>query len=579
MRRSPLLALPAVAAAVLFGCGDDLGPRVPAAIAVTPGAPDVPIDGTLQLEAAVVDASGRAIDGHTVGFRSGDTTILTVDGAGLLTSTGNLGTSLITVESGDLAATVEAEVVLPPSALVVRPTSLELDTDELADIRYFVTEANGKPLPAAEISFRSSDPALVRVELSEGSGQVVWVTGLVPGSATVTLTSGELTAEVPVTVVRIPSYLEVTPHDLALAPGDSRQAAAVLHDRTGDPLEPAGPITWSSSDEGVVRVGPTGVLTSVGPEGTAVVTATTGTFSDTLRVFVGTVPAGELLARVAHESAAGLALAADGRYFVGGYDTFASGALPDFALSAGVSIRQGPVSDIVLNADATRAYLILTGFQDGAIVMDLAANTQMGIMDVGLGTAWSGALAADGSVLTVGTTGGFERFNLATGRSLGGTAAGDVYQITRHPSKPLLYASGSAGVFEIDDKSGEIVRRFRGFVSGHVVTPDGKRLYTVSGAGVGVWNLETGAQEPSIESVGGKDVVLSPDGRFLYVVFSSNHVVGGSRLHIVDPASGTVVREVVLGGLPNRIAMSPEGIAIISNEGAAGEVGWIDFVR
>ena len=100
------------------------------------------------------------------------------------------------------------------------------------------------------------------------------------------------------------------------------------------------------------------------------------------------------------------------------------------------------------------------------------------------------------------------------------------------------------------------------------------------GGGIGVYNLETGEQEPSVGSVWGTDVAMSADGRFLYVIYGSSHIVGNSRLYIVDPVSGTEVREVVLGGITNRIVMSPDGTAIISNEGAVvGEAGWVDFVR
>ena len=189
----------------------------------------------------------------------------------------------------------------------------------------------------------------------------------------------------------------------------------------------------------------------------------------------------------------------------------------------------------------------------------------------------------DGSVLTVGTTEGFERFDVASRRSLGGTAVGWIYKITHHPSKPLLYASGPAGVFELDDRSGEIVRRIRADVLGHTVSPDGKRLYTIRfgyGGSIGVWNLETGAQEPSVGSVWGNDLAFSPDGRFLYVILANNHIVGNSRLYIVDPVSGAEVREVVLGGLTRRIAMTADGTAVITNEGAnSAELGWVDFVR
>jgi hypothetical protein len=581
MRLHSRVGLPAVALAVLFGCGDDLGPRVPAAIAVTPAAPEVPLDGTLQLEAAVVDASGRPIDGHTVSFESSDTTVLTVDESGALSSTGAFGSSLITVESGDLVATVKADVALPPSTLFVRPSSLELDTDDVQGIGFFVTEKNGKLLPAAEVTFRIGDPAIARAEMSAFDANGMWVTGLAIGSTTLTLSSGEHSVEVPITVGRIPGFVRLTPDRLTLSPGGSQQMTAELFDRTGDPLDPSGPFVWASNDEAVVTVSPSGVVTSVGPEGSAMVTATVGSLSGTLRIFVGEPPAGELLARVELAWAHGLALTADGRYFVGGTEALGGGALPDFALPIQIPLTHGQITDVVVNADATRAYLI-RGNSSSVVEIDLTTNTQVDGFDINLGNSWSGALSADGSVLTIGTHDGYERFDVATKRSLGATAVGFVQKLTRHPSKPLLYASGGAGVIEFDDRSGEIIRRFPGEAWAHALSPDASRLYTLPffGSRIGVWDLETGEEEPALDSAFGTDIAVSPDGRFLYLILGSSHIVGNSRLYIVDAATGTVAREVVLGGVTNRIAMAPDGTAIITNEGAvAGELGWVDFVR
>ena len=583
MRRHTCGVLLGVAAAVLVACGDDLGPRVPAAIALTPEAPQVPVAGTLQLAATVVDASGHEIPGSTVSFQSSDTTVLTVNDAGLLTSVGGSGSSLITAASGDLTAQVEAEVVLPPSAIVVGVGSLELDTGEGQFLGFTVTDENGESVPGARVTFQSSNPTIASVEAVDWTDALI-VTGHGTGSATVTLTRGELTAEVPVTVGRFPTYVTVTPTDLVLSPGGSQQVTAALLDRSGDEIDLLRPFTWVSSNDAVVTVSPAGVVTSVGPEGSAMITATADTLTARVPVFVGTPPPVERVARVEVPGAAGLALSASGAYFVAGWDTLAIGRVADFALTAKLSTNGLP-NDVVLNADATRAYVIdVIGehFSRGVLIVDLTSNSRVGFIPISLGDGWAGALSTDGSVLTVGTTGGFERFDVASKRSLGGTAVGSIYKITHHPSKPLLYASGPAGVLELDDRSGEIVRRIRTDVLGHAVAPDGKRLYTIGFGygGIGVWNLETGAQEPSVGSIWGNDLAFSPDGRFLYVIFGSNHIVGNSRLYIVDPVSGAEVREVVLGGLTRRIAMTADGTAVITNEGAnSAELGWVDFVR
>jgi hypothetical protein len=71
-----------------------------------------------------------------------------------------------------------------------------------------------------------------------------------------------------------------------------------------------------------------------------------------------------------------------------------------------------------------------------------------------------------------------------------------MFKITRHPSKPVLYASGEAGVFELADKTGEVVRK--------------------------------------------------------------------------DAKSGPRLREVILGGVSERIGTSADGIAVISNDNSPG---------
>jgi uncharacterized protein YjdB len=577
MKRALLLIVAAIAPA----CGDDLGPRVPAAIVVTPEAPQVPVAGTLQLDASVVDASGQAIPGHSLSFSSIDPALLTVDQSGLLTSVGDTGSALITVASGDLTAEVEAEVVLPASAVVVSPRSLELDTQQGEVLLVTVTDARGAPLSDAAVSFASSNSGIARVEEIEGTGIVV--TGLTVGSATVTLTSGELTGEVPVTVRRFPTSVGLAPSSLVLPSGTSVQVTAALLDRTGEEMDAPAPFVWSSSDESVATVSSTGMVTSVGPEGSAIITATSDTFSARLGVFVGTPPAGEKVATVPFDLAAeGVAVTSSGRYFVAGVNRFGNGTLPDFAFPEQTEIR-GPGVDVVLNQSVSRAYVVgpqttIDGkFLSGVEVMDLATNSSIDFIPVSLGRPTAGVLSEDETVLTVGTDQGIERIDLATGHSLGGTTVGGIRKVTRHPHEPLLYASGGPGVLELDAESGAIVRRFRGSVFSHAVTSDGTKVYTVNLSGVSVWDLETGEQEELPGNLFGDDVVLSPDDRFLYVLFSSDHIAGGSRVYIVDRLSGALLRTVILGAQSSRIAMAPDGTALITNLGR--ETGWVDFVR
>ena len=575
MMRARIRLFRLLAPAALLACGDELGPRIPAAIVVTPEAPSLVTGGTLQLTATVVDASGEEVPGQDVSFRSSDPAFLTVDDAGLLTSSFQYaGSALITATSGELAAEVDVTVVLPASSVVGLPESLELNTFEVQFLSLTITDEDGEPVTDAPIGIQSSDTTVVRVRGPDNTPGVVQLTGVQVGAATVTVTSGARSAELPVTVGRFPSAVAITPSSLVLLPGGSQQLTVTLFDRASREIEGPHAVTWSSDDEAVVTVGANGLATATGPEGTARITATIGSLSGSIGVFVGTAPAGEVLARVPLAGAHGLAVSTDDRYFVTGSGTLASGALPGFAFPAELPIA-GTLVDIALDASGSRAYVVREsgGSGPGVVVVDLTTNTEVDFIALSFGSPRVAALSADGSVLTVGTSLGLEVVDLAARRAVG-IAVGRVRKIVRHPSRPRLYATGSSEVLELDDSSGEILRTFDGDAWSFTLTRDGTRLYIVGvDGGTTVWNLETGAQEPGLRAYG-EDVAITPDGKFLYVLYP---FPDDTRLFIHDAASGTLLRHIVLGGLAWRIAMSTDGIAVISNEG--GAEGWVDFVR
>ena len=383
---------------------------------------------------------------------------------------------------------------------------------------------------------------------------------------------------------QFPSGVAIYPPNVVLPAGGSRELTAWLVDRTGDAIfEPPDPFTWSTSDPSVVAVAPSGMAIAVGPEGSAVITATTGTYTASIGVFVGTPPESAILARVPLPGAYGVAVTPDGRYWASGTESFFAGALPDFGFSFEVSTN-GALGDIAVDASAGLAYVVRMnggGGQvpeplPGVLVMDLNEYQRINsILPVSVGVPLSVGLSTDGRVLTVGTEIGYVVRRLDTREDLGGTGVGMVNKITHHPTRPLLYASGAAGVLELDDQSGAIVRRFPGGFVSHAVTPDGTLLYTIGRSdGIEVWNLETGEQERTLPGVFGTDLAITPDARFLYVI-------DGNSVGVVDRASGAEVQKMFTAGRFRRIAMSADGIALITNEGPSheGPDGWVDFVR
>ena len=188
-----LRALIVLAPALLAGCGDQ-GPEAAAAIVVTPTVPRVPMGGTLQLVAAVVNAEGRALEDERVSFTSAEPEVLTVDDVGLLTSVASLDTVTITATSGDLEAEVQALVVPPPSDLVVVPRSLTLAAGENAQLYIVLTDEHGDSIPDADLVFESEMPSVAWV----GADGMVWTSR--SGVTTLWITGGDRRLDVHVTV-------------------------------------------------------------------------------------------------------------------------------------------------------------------------------------------------------------------------------------------------------------------------------------------------------------------------------------------------------------------------------------------
>ena len=188
-----LRSLIVLAAALLAGCGDQ-GPQSPAALVVTPTVPRVPMGGTLQLDAAVVNADGRAIEDEPLSFESAEPDVLTVSDGGLLRSVGSLDTVTITATSGDLATQVEVLVVPPPSALTVVPRSLTVPAGDIAQLYIIVTDEHGDSIPSPALILETDTPSVAFVDPSGivRTGQ--------SGLATLIITSGEHSVDVHVTV-------------------------------------------------------------------------------------------------------------------------------------------------------------------------------------------------------------------------------------------------------------------------------------------------------------------------------------------------------------------------------------------
>ena len=165
------------------------------------------------------------------------------------------------------------------SSVTLTPTQPTVAAFDTIILTAMVRDETGRVIHLPSVIWTSSDAA-VATALPAPTGALPWlsfatVLGVSPGSVTITATSGTASATALITVgppVRVAS-VTVTPESATLTQiGQTFQLAATLRDANGDALLRR-PTSWSSDNEAVATVDPTGLVSAVG-DGSATVTAT-----------------------------------------------------------------------------------------------------------------------------------------------------------------------------------------------------------------------------------------------------------------------------------------------------------------
>ncbi|MBL8959780.1 MAG: Ig-like domain-containing protein [Gemmatimonadetes bacterium] len=168
------------------------------------------------------------------------------------------------------AACGGSEPNTPPPACVVQavsvaPAAASLQAGRTLDLTVGITQQNCGTLP---VTWSTGAPNIAAV------GPTGQVTGLAPGSATITAAAGGRSGDAVVTVVAGPPFtVVVTPAATTLEALSSVQMAAVVRDSLGNAV--AGTPTWTSSETTVATVNASGLVTGV-RAGTATITASAG---------------------------------------------------------------------------------------------------------------------------------------------------------------------------------------------------------------------------------------------------------------------------------------------------------------
>ena len=225
--------------------------------------------------ATVLTAVARNRDGRALNTTP---VWITSDPAVAVVSNGSVqalkpGIAFVTAMVGGVADTAIATVtavVLPVASVVVSPSAAALVVGETRQFAANPVAADGISLADRPVAWSSSNEQVVRV--SE-TGEAVAVS---PGSATLAASAAGVTSVADVTVSPTPAVpvaaVTVTPAPASLTEGTTLQLHARVTDGGGAELADR-PLTWVSSNEGVVKVSGDGLVSGIAA-GTSTVTAT-----------------------------------------------------------------------------------------------------------------------------------------------------------------------------------------------------------------------------------------------------------------------------------------------------------------
>lgn len=201
----------------LAACGgsEPAAPVAVASVTLSPPSASLVAGSTQAFAATARGASGEALSGRAVTWASGNSEVATIDGSGLLTAIAP-GASTVTATSGGKSGTAIVTVLpVPVASIVVAPLASPLAVAGSATLSVTVRDARGQVVSGRSITWATSNGT---VALVNNTGVV---TGVSPGSATITATSEGVTGSVVVEVLpgaaEAPSIASVSP--ASVAPG------------------------------------------------------------------------------------------------------------------------------------------------------------------------------------------------------------------------------------------------------------------------------------------------------------------------------------------------------------------------
>ena len=237
--------------------------------------------GTAQQLSPVV-LPEKAAKRNAVSYVSDNPNVVSVSEDGVAQAVG-LGTAQITATSGNVSCTYVI-TTQPDSSMVATEMDITLASNTIAVGDTTSLSLAVLPTSAAnyiDVTLSSSDPSVATVN---NFGKV---TGVAPGKATITATSGDVSCSATITVVAAASSTTGTTQSISLntnyvvlKPGSSKTITGTV-----SPSSSSQALTFASQDKSIATVSANGVITGVSTGATAVIVSN-GTVSSSVTVIV-----------------------------------------------------------------------------------------------------------------------------------------------------------------------------------------------------------------------------------------------------------------------------------------------------
>ncbi|PYP44711.1 MAG: hypothetical protein DMD50_13465, partial [Gemmatimonadetes bacterium] len=254
-----------------------------ASVPLSPATATVLVGQTLQLTATPKDSAGGTLTGRTVTWMSGNTSVAAVSSSGQVTGVAPGSATITATSEGKTSTAAITVTTVPVASVTVSPATASIRVGQTTQVTATPKDSAGGTLAGRTVTWKSSDTTVATVS---PSGQV---TGVAPGSATITATSEGKTSTAAITVTTVPvASVTVSPATASVAVGQTLQLTATPKDSTGTALTGRS-VTWVSSNPGVATVSSNGLVTS-GAVGTATITATSEGKAGSAAVTVTPVP-------------------------------------------------------------------------------------------------------------------------------------------------------------------------------------------------------------------------------------------------------------------------------------------------